>query len=64
MKKQEELAVITKTYDLILWSCNHTGRNDWIEPYVVMTPGAIDGREEVTCPNCNELLTVDVNDIR
>ena len=26
MKKQEELAVITKTYDLILWSCNHTGR--------------------------------------
>ena len=21
-----ELAVITKTYDLILWSCNHTGR--------------------------------------
>ena len=26
MKKQEELVVITKTYDLILWSCNHTGR--------------------------------------
>ena len=21
-----ELPVITKTYDLILWSCNHTGR--------------------------------------
>ena len=26
MKKTEELIVITKTYDLILWSCNHTGR--------------------------------------
>jgi 23S rRNA-intervening sequence protein len=26
MKKAEELTVITKTYDLILWSCNHTGR--------------------------------------
>jgi hypothetical protein len=26
MKQQEELVVITKTYDLILWTCNHTGR--------------------------------------
>src|SRR5437660_9413205 len=26
MKKDEELIVITKTYDLILWSCNHTGK--------------------------------------
>ena len=26
MKKQDELVIITKTYDLILWSCNHTGR--------------------------------------
>src|SRR5262245_15134218 len=26
MKKDEELTVITKTYDLILWSCNHTGK--------------------------------------
>jgi len=26
MKKHEELVIITKTYDLILWSCNHTGR--------------------------------------
>ncbi|MCP4887761.1 MAG: diversity-generating retroelement protein Avd [Planctomycetaceae bacterium] len=26
MKRQDELVVITKTYDLILWSCNHTGR--------------------------------------
>ena len=26
MKKSEELIVITKTYDLILWSCNHTSR--------------------------------------
>jgi hypothetical protein len=25
MKKPEELVIITKTYDLILWSCNHTG---------------------------------------
>ncbi|HUS40838.1 MAG TPA: hypothetical protein VMX74_15400 [Pirellulales bacterium] len=25
MKKAAELVVITKTYDLILWSCNHTG---------------------------------------
>ena len=25
-KDYEELKVITKTYDLILWSCNHTGR--------------------------------------
>ena len=24
--EQEELVVITKTYDLILWSCNHTSR--------------------------------------
>jgi hypothetical protein len=26
MKKTEELVVITKTYDLILWSCHHTSR--------------------------------------
>jgi hypothetical protein len=26
MKKAEELTVIAKTYDLILWSCNHTGK--------------------------------------
>jgi hypothetical protein len=26
MKKDQELTVITKTYDLILWSCNHTSR--------------------------------------
>jgi hypothetical protein len=25
-KTNEELTVITKTYDLILWSCNHTSR--------------------------------------
>jgi hypothetical protein len=26
MKKDQELTVITKMYDLILWSCNHTSR--------------------------------------
>jgi hypothetical protein len=26
MKKNEELVVITKTYDLVLWSCQHTSR--------------------------------------
>ena len=26
MQKTEELIVITKTYDLILWSCSHTSR--------------------------------------
>lgn len=26
MKPQEELIVITKTYDLILWSCQHIAR--------------------------------------
>src|SRR5262245_13510499 len=26
MKKSEELTVITKTYDLILWPCNHTSK--------------------------------------
>src|SRR5689334_17498433 len=26
MKKAEELTVITKMYDLILWSCNHTSK--------------------------------------
>jgi len=26
MKKNEELMVITKTYDLVLWSCNHTSK--------------------------------------
>src|SRR3954471_9259309 len=26
LKRHEDLVVITKTYDLILWSCNHTGR--------------------------------------
>src|SRR5208282_4813421 len=26
MGKEQELIVITKTYDLILWSCNHTSR--------------------------------------
>ena len=25
-RSQEELTVLTKTYDLILWSCHHTGR--------------------------------------
>ena len=25
-QKPEELLVITKTYGLILWSCNHTGK--------------------------------------
>ncbi len=27
--KQEELAIITQTYDLILWSSNHTGTFPW-----------------------------------
>ncbi len=26
MPRDEELIVITKAYDLILWSCNHTRR--------------------------------------
>src|SRR6516225_5851898 len=26
LKRHEELIVITKTYDLILWSCNHTSK--------------------------------------
>ena len=26
MAKREELVVITKTYDLVLWSCHHTSR--------------------------------------
>lgn len=26
MKRNEELVIITKTYDLVLWSCQHTGR--------------------------------------
>ena len=26
MKKNEELTVITKTYDLIVWTVNHTSR--------------------------------------
>ena len=26
MKHEHELVVITKTYDLILWSCHHTSR--------------------------------------
>jgi len=26
MKKDQELIVITKTHDLILWSCNHTSK--------------------------------------
>ena len=26
LKRHEELTVITKAYDLILWSCNHTGK--------------------------------------
>src|SRR3954452_22615094 len=25
-KRTDELTVLTKTYDLILWSCNHTGK--------------------------------------
>jgi hypothetical protein len=35
MKNQEELVVITKTYDLILWSCNHTGRFPWKHRFVL-----------------------------
>jgi tRNA G37 N-methylase TrmD len=30
MKKAEELAVITRTYDLVLWSCNHPRIMSWI----------------------------------
>jgi len=26
MKTAQELIVISKTHDLILWSCNHTGK--------------------------------------
>ena len=26
IQKDQELTVITKTYDLILWSCNHTSK--------------------------------------
>jgi hypothetical protein len=26
MQRNQELAVITKTYDLIRWSCHHTGK--------------------------------------
>ena len=26
MKRGEEMVVITKTCDVIFWSCNHTGR--------------------------------------
>src|SRR5262245_39841709 len=26
MKRERELIVITKTYDMILWSCHHTGK--------------------------------------
>ena len=26
MQKQDELVIITKTDDLILWSCNHTSQ--------------------------------------
>jgi len=26
MKNKEELLVITKTYDLVLWACHHTSR--------------------------------------
>ena len=26
LKRHEELVIITKTYDLILWSCHHTGK--------------------------------------
>lgn len=26
VKRHEELVVVTKTYDLILWSCNHTSK--------------------------------------
>src|SRR6516225_1827896 len=26
LKRNEEPVVITKTYDLVLWSCHHTGR--------------------------------------
>lgn len=26
MKRNQELVVVTKVYDLILWSCNHTSR--------------------------------------
>ena len=25
-REKEELNVVTRTYDLILWSCNHTGK--------------------------------------
>jgi hypothetical protein len=35
MKQQQELVVITKTYDLILWTCNHTSRFPRNQRYVL-----------------------------
>jgi len=34
-RTDQELVVITKTYDLILWSCNHTARFPRSHPFVL-----------------------------
>ena len=34
-RKDEELVVITRTSDLILWSCNHTSKFPWNHRFVL-----------------------------
>ncbi|MCY2994619.1 MAG: hypothetical protein NTY19_43170 [Planctomycetota bacterium] len=43
MKPGEELVVITKTYDLILWSCQHTSRFPRNHRFVLGEHGSWDG---------------------
>jgi len=45
MKKQEELVIISKTYDLILWSCNHTGRFPRQHRFVAQAGGQVESTD-------------------
>jgi hypothetical protein len=39
MAKSQELVVITKTYDLVLWSCNHTSKFPRNHSFVITSVG-------------------------
>jgi hypothetical protein len=65
-KTSGELVVITKAYDLILWSCNHTGkfprnhrfvlgeRIEW-DPYKLMGP-ILEGEGQILLDRIHQFI--------
>jgi hypothetical protein len=69
MIKDQELTVITKTYDLILWSCNHTSRFPRNHRFVLgeesdEQPGETGQRYEDDAPETRVLLARSFNQQR